>query len=852
MAKKGSDQAHLEELRNEIRTLQSEYAKKKEDFERKQRQRKEAQAELNRGEESLQIIINDLASLVHTSKRPSAEGSQDIADVATHDYMYAQVGNLLKQRIPIMAAIQEDPTEHDDVGRSDNKDRQPEDQAKAAVHDTVLVSYVVIGADDYQVAYRIDSETTVRQLHRDACSYWGCSHNDFVLCKITSSDQAMPLWGRDSEKELLDSPLQSEDVLSPAEKAQLHLVKVDDLENFKKQRQQVKEQEMKQDAQARDKTSDANTIKTLKHGFGYATQEVVTEPFIEALRPWPGIHHLMKTESKSRDHQRWIRTKLSDVVLFAVLIILSSCVFAFRTSPNGFLLRTGVADFLANAYGLEWTGQDIVKFDGIRQYDDIWAWLGGPFRQQLYNDTSTLNQFYKPVGYLRLRQQKAKSKDCPLRDIPSNLAQTCHYVYVTAELQDTSTYYPSLEDELFTNASGKGGRESTPDPFTWQPSASPFFNTHGLIHHSYDGSGYMIVYNLSASTGTQFLEDLSFISTSWITPQTRMFAAELTLANYNLGGYVSATFLFEISPSGAISPSMDLTAFTLYNWWSKDLADVFDVVRWLLVVGYIGIVRFILRSRQKMGAGKSRFAYLLSGSGMLCLIIVGLFCGIQYMQLSDAPSYPETLQEFYSYAWYAHDMELISILEACLILALLLALVSLARMAPTVYRFFKLFHRAAVMCAYFLICFMPVLLGACFLANTIWSPYIFSLNTWMSTYLTCLLGVYQPFPEVVAMQEKGGMWTLPFLLLFALAISAFMIHIVLAIMVHSYFEVELVEGSVPQHDEWSRDQWLDWALWAPVYSKLTGKKAGASRIVGYAEADDDEGSDSDSDSDEEK
>merc|ERR1712032_83302 len=169
------------------------------------------------------------------------------------------------------------------------------------------------------------------------------------------------------------------------------------------------------------------------------------------------------------------------------------------------------------------------------------------------------------------------------------------------------------------------------------------------------------------------------------------------------------------------------------------------------------------------------------------------------------------------------------------------------------YRFFRLFYRALRMCAYFLVVFVPILLGTCFLAHAIWSPHIYTFSSWTETFLTTLLGVYQPFPAVMEMHDKGIGWALPFLLYFTLFLSAFMIHMVLAIMIHSYFEVELVEGSDPKSEQWSKDQWLDWALWAHVYRRFTGKKAGASRIAGCAEADDQDDEDEfEGDSDEER
>jgi len=855
-----SDPEALEESRNEIRTLQAEYSKKKEDLERKERQRKQADAELRRRQDRLMMLESELQTVSRRSVKTSAEGHVDLAEQAQNDFMDKVVADTLKGRVPIMKDVE--GAEDAGAGRLDAKEQKAEDQKAAAMHDTVLVSYTNINSDDYQVAYRIDKYTTVDQLHRDACSYWGCSHGDYVLCRTTPKEEVEALWssddkmgGRRREKLQIEGG-SSEAILDATEKSQLHLVSWPDLETFVLKRKQLKDLEAKilQDLQARD--TGPNTIKTLKHGQGFAANEVVLEPHIEAMRQWPGVYQMLKKhKSKAQRDQKWTRVRFSDLMALILLIGLSILVHSLRSQHGSWELRNGVVETLGVGLPQGPLQKQMMSFNKIELYDDIWEWFNGLFLSELYDGDSTLRQFYKPVGYMRIRQQIANRKDCADRVIPFNLKRRCYFIEVNDDTQDKETMRPERKGvvDTFMSAAANSGRMATPDPFVWQPASAKSFSMYGYMQNRYDGSGFSIVYNTSASTGKQVAADLAFIKEAWVKPQTRMLIAEVTFANYNLGGYVSANFLLEISPSGAVKPDMDIKSFTVYHSYWAAVAEAVDIVRWFLVIGYMFLLRIYSRTRAKMAKGKTRFSYVMSLSGLTDVVIAGLFVAIQVIFLKDDPPKPESLTAFYTFLSFAHDLETLSIMEAVFILTCLLRLSSFARLNTTVYGFYKVFSRSVVNFGYFACIFIPVLCGVGAMAHALWSPYIELFSTYTLTLMSVMLAIYQPFEAIEEMYQHGGGWTLPFLVYFVLVIGLFMVNMFLAITVHAFWEVELLEADDATLKEWSHDQWLDWALWAPVYGKLTGRKPGASRIRGFTVAEEDDGSSSSgSGSDEER
>jgi len=155
------------------------------------------------------------------------------------------------------------------------------------------------------------------------------------------------------------------------------------------------------------------------------------------------------------------------------------------------------------------------------------------------------------------------------------------------------------------------------------------------------------------------------------------------------------------------------------------------------------------------------------------------------------------------------------------------------------------------MSAYALVAVVPVFMGLVFLANAIWSPYMLEFSTWTNAFMTCLIAVWHSFHDPEKMQERALTgWTLPFLGVCFIAVNCFVVNIFLAIMVQAHWEVDLLEGSDPELDRWSFDQWLDWMLWGPLYKRITHHEPGSSRRRGYAAEGSEGDSESSTDSDE--
>jgi hypothetical protein len=790
-------------------------------------------------------------------------GNQEKAgqrDEAISEAMRTQVKSILQDRIPVMADI---PEEEEGGAASQGGPKAAEDTGGAKrEHYTVLVSYISFNQDgrldDFKACFRIDKEITVRQLHDDACKYWGCSPKSFGLCKVEGADDVKSLMLNDNgeiDKEKMDTKVQYNQVLSLLEESHLHLIRHESLEQFKIARKKKMEEDAKKGsdpAKAPEAAAEKGTLKTLKGAEGgVVASEKVDEPFVEALKPWPGIYELLKTKRHTHDRKPRI-IKFRDVVLYGLLGILSIYCIALRNETSWFIATEGVLENLVRGK----VGQTsdpmgaVVDFDNIRSVQDVWTWLGGSFHYQLFNNASSMRTYYTPVGFVRLRQQKAAMrKECIRSGLPSHVKRQCYDVHVTEEAQDkTDLIFPP---GVFLNFSDENnGRMHWPDPTLWNPSPAGESIQYGWMQRGYGASGYMIDYMLNEDNitvaGDTFLADLDKLRELWFSTETRMLAVELMLANYHVRAHVTMSFLIEISPSGGVGVSNTIIPFHMKDTAADAAARTIDWLRAFIVIPYIFIIKVYFETKRKVGRGKTGLGYVFSFSGFNDASIVAVFFALMYIRNLAGPPPANEMQSFFSYRRTGVLDRRLFTTESFLFLLIMVKFASLMRIFPPIFRFWKMFAFSIKMFIYLSMLFMPVLLGVVVLANAIWNPYLLQVSTWTETLVLVLNSIRQGLP-VEELYKKDRDWTIPFMLYFFFSLSGFFLHSFLAVSVHSYFEVELLEGDVLGDDGWSVDQWMDWMLIGKVYQILTGREPGSCQRDDVGEDEDDDEDDEDDD-----
>lgn len=856
---KRDDSERLEEIREQIRSLQQEQARSLQEIALQQKQKEEVNKDLEAERDKLAVFMDKLDAERREERLRREKDSAEREEMERRARMRVEVDTFLRSRVPIMAMKKEEEEEQGageeataEKGASKGQGREEEEhQEDKRVHDTVLVSYFRAGkaGEDYKVAYRIGPRTTLDELHRDACAYWGCSHNEYFLWRVGKEDKMDQC--KRGDVEFLQ---QDNDVLPPTEMAHLYLVSKRDEEEFKKAMEKIIAKQKQEAELGEARAPGGAQAEGAAHA--HIAKALAVEPFVDAMKPWPGIHELLHRRHRGKEHPyRYVRCL--DFLCFAILLLLSAIGFQLQ-SIDLFDLRSGVLHTLGDGIPGESTVGPAISIANVSTVDDFWPWLAGSFHYQVYNGSSSLRRMYTPVGFVRIRQQKVSKTSCPDRRIPNNIVRPCHAVGVTQDTQDKATYLSASSKEAVVfqrilNASTSPGRLAAINPFIWRLAEDNDALLYGDLQSTYDGSGFEIAYDFSPAAAATFLSHLPFLRTTWVTAQTRLLVVELAIANYNYGGYASVRLVAEIAPSGAIQMWPDVLIFRLGKLGSDGILEMLTVLRWILVIGYLLAVRLWSETSELAKMGRRRLAYFLTPEGLFDLSTMGVFFAAQKLHGMTAPPFPLTVRTFYSYHYYAENAQTVSILESVFILMLLLRMASFCRMNPVIHRFFKMLGRSAWLIVTFCLMFLPIMLGNAMLAHAIWSPRVASFRNYLQSFMAILVAARQSFFEVQAMTDTGGWWSIPFLIYFLLSTTTFQLNMFVAITTHALFETQLVDVSLHSDETWKWDQWLDWLLPSPLFKLVSSAKPGISRIVGYEDGgESDSGVDEDEDDDDDR
>eukprot|EP00971_Amphidinium_carterae_P140684 2788174-Amphidinium_carterae.1 len=223
-------------------------------------------------------------------EKRSMATTDDKEEEAVADFIKTDVTKLLKERIPLMAELEEDEDE-DEAPLIEKKEQQEEPYNKNT-HNSVLVLYHVWSAQstenrdtEFYVTYRIDRNTTIEGLHADACKYWGCSTQEYCLCRGSTYSLL--------QDKSSDTRVQDHDILPPNEMAMLHLVKRQDWSSWM---QMMKEEDKRKKIEKPgEQTASAPTADQANKTASKAATDgnARMEPWLNSFKEWPGLHYLL-------------------------------------------------------------------------------------------------------------------------------------------------------------------------------------------------------------------------------------------------------------------------------------------------------------------------------------------------------------------------------------------------------------------------------------------------------------------------------------------------------------------------------------------------------------------------------
>lgn len=274
-----------------------------------------------------------------------------------------------------------------------------------------------------------------------------------------------------------------------------------------------------------------------------------------------------------------------------------------------------------------------------------------------------------------------------------------------------------------------------------------------------------------------------------------------------------------------------------------------DILRGVLVF-YILIIQAIYEAKHYASVGSSGLKYIFSFCGLIDMSTVAAYTAMTFMRLKHDPPNPEGMTQFYSYSVEAIVHERLFTTESMFFLLVCVRFCTFMKLSTHIDQYWKMVGMSAKMIAYWLLLFIPMFLGTVMLAHCIWSPFVLGFSTWGETVISLVFMIKQDF-NLEAMFTANPTWTIPFLVYYYILMSLFLMNGFLAITVHAYFQVQLLENKPKESKPWSKDQWMDWVLPGPLYRIVTGKAPGSckreDRGDGEGEDDEDEGDSEDDD-----
>eukprot|EP00397_Hematodinium_sp_SG-2012_P011327 GEMP01011464.1.p1 GENE.GEMP01011464.1~~GEMP01011464.1.p1 ORF type:complete len:691 (+),score=138.16 GEMP01011464.1:183-2255(+) len=400
--------------------------------------------------------------------------------------------------------------------------------------DTVLITFFPPDSQlRHNLTYRVDACTYARDMQRGATRYWDLDPDAYVL---------MTMAGSKVQDDMLVF-----NCFKQGEIAQLSLVMKD------QKRTNVTESELKAIVP---KSGQRTQLAWGSHGGLSSVLNMISMNNEERLAQYPGGYWLLKIpEGKPSGHV--VKIRFATVFVYLLMLTLTAVTISFhRQGPDSYWLLHGTRSIFAEQEIVN--GETIPSVEDIHNFQDLWKWLD-VLPQRLYRQSANgVDPQYvvhnRPLGWLRVCQQRAKSVACRRKKVGAKLNSRCFELHPPTD----STKIASLETawaaaSITMNAGGRGTRR--PYEYFGDDTMSSIRGTFGV----YDGSGYMMDFNLSPDPAVtppetvyaNFVNDLALLKSSyWFTSETRSVIVSFTVYNLHYDMWQSVDFLFEAPQNG--------------------------------------------------------------------------------------------------------------------------------------------------------------------------------------------------------------------------------------------------------------------------------------------------------------
>lgn len=714
--------------------------------------------------------------------------------------------------------------------------------------DTVLVSFVKPNESfRYNLAFRVDSGTTVAQLRNSACKYWGVSSEHFILRTMANNKC------QDDNK--------VKDCFKQGEIAQLRL------EMKRESAEPPSEEELKAiQPKSKKRAGNRSKGKPRYNAEGVEQIQKFGENYANQLKKMGGVFFLLKLrDSKPSEHAGKIN--LRNILIYLALVILSGYVYVVRR-PVGeaYWCAKGIQDYLlvstprlggatgscTGAMGLD-RQQCVPGFEDVQTFEDLWDWLNYTVPDIFWVDepTSPILQTYNQLlGYFSIRVQNVKEPTTStefcvnnaklvadfnaLADDGNNLSISCFPRSLNDATQRTESY-PEISSYWRNQTMQSQGDSlavvrglSEPGVFRSKElnrERHGIGNIDGLIA-TYDASGYSVDYRMTVSDPDehiriQYRSDLQvFRDAGWIGPTTRVVIMSFTTYNYDYDLWTSSDFLFEIPPDGDLMPSFSVKPFKprIYETRDELTFTYIDYVR-LAIAIYILIFVGWAERQHKVRNHKAGFYYHISLSGITDLgLVICIFMTVvwrtvvfhdpttaRYIELADDQDRVNGFRSFRQLAW---EYNTVFILDGIVMVFLMYRMITFFRLSHTIYLQWKAIGQALKAFIFFTLIFVPAIAGFIVVSTALFGKYILGFSSLMRTSVSTFKLTHGDLnPQILDRDVVVGVISAMALYLL---LTFFLMNVFITIFVDAYYVIRLT--CTQPAEKWNGQRIRSWAL----------------------------------------
>jgi len=698
---------------------------------------------------------------------------------------------------------------------------------------TVIVTYVKPNDGiRYNLPFRVDSETTLKNLIDDACKYWDVSEHDYILKTMGNSKCQNEILVRDCFKQ--------------GEIAQLRL------ERKKKDNTEISEAERKA-IQPKGKKGAARVGKTESRYSELGVDNVIqsSNKYFKNLNQMGGTYFLLKV----RDHrpsEHAGKIKLRDVIAYLLLVAVTITMYVtLRIGSESYWYTKSIEDmFMVSTPKPDPApseAQFVPAFSNVSTHQDIWDWIEITLPEVIWprNLNWSFDEFNTRPGYLSIRVKKVRT--------PNPAHQYCENLEALVNMLPEAACYPFLLDsdtedrtdnealmrvwEWAKNASALSDKIRGPriiNPGQWRDADYNYdfkdiTSTWGN-YQTYDGAGYSINYKVDYSTGQnasmdqrQFYHDdmVQCKRLDWIPVKTtRAVIIDVLVYNSQYDLWLVVQLLFEMPPSGKVNALMHMVPFKpnicetnteLIRTFYLDGLRVVIALYILVIVGGAEIHHKIKNRRAGM-------LYYCSLNGVcdvlivaciiaLCVIRRAYLCGKsteEHLTLLDTSGYG-----FISYGstalWYTTLLRL----EGALFALTMVRMLSLLRLNRHVYVMWHIMSHALRNFLFVLCMFIPTMWGFVVAAHILWGHSHVEFSSKVASF-TSMFYMLRGQLYIAEFLEWDVINAVIVYLLFYVVVSFFFMSTFAVVYIDAYYTIQLTSNQ--RGEPWDINGYVRWCL----------------------------------------